>query len=169
MTTPGVLAPVVEVRFGPDGMPTGASARALLPCPPARVWAVIEALERYPERVPMIDRMRRDGGRVTIDLRFKMAFFSVKFHCVVDIVIDPGRSLELSWVSGEPRDIRLRFEVEPAPGDDGKSMLRTDAQFDVYSVGWVAKYFLRHHPEIQYGIFPGVALALLDSIHRAAR
>jgi ribosome-associated toxin RatA of RatAB toxin-antitoxin module len=167
MASEGAIVPVLEVRFGPDGLPAGANARVTIPCAPARVWEVIEALERYPERVPMIDRIRRDGRLVTIGLRFKIALLSVKFHCVVDAAIEAGRSLELSWVSGEPREIRLRFEVEPA--EDGKSTLRTDAQFDLSSIGWVSKYFLRHHPEIQYGIFPGVALALLDSIYRAAR
>jgi hypothetical protein len=46
--------------------------------------------------------------------------------------------------------------------------VRSDAEFEVKSLGWLAKYFLKHHPEIQYGIFPGVALALLDSLKRAA-
>ena len=42
-----------------------------------------------------------------------------------------------------------------------------DGEFDLMSLGWLAKYFLRHHPEIQFGIFPGVALVLVDSLRRA--
>jgi hypothetical protein len=28
------------------------------------------------------------------------------------------------------------------------------------------KYFLKHHPEIQHGIFPGVSLVLVDTLRR---
>lgn len=35
------------------------------------------------------------------------------------------------------------------------------------SLGWLAKYFLRHRPEIQFGVMPGVAVGLLESIRRA--
>jgi carbon monoxide dehydrogenase subunit G len=161
------VTPTIDVRVGGDGLPTGATARAVIACTPARAWAVLEDLDRYPQRVPMIDRIQRDGSRVTIGLRFKIAFLSVKFSCVVEVRSEPGRRLELAWLSGEPRGIRLAFEIEPAEGGQA-TLLRSDAQFDVYSLGWVTKYFLRHHPEIQYGIFPGVALALLDSVRKAA-
>ena len=43
---------------------------------------------------------------------------------------------------------------------DGGGVRRTVAR-------WLVKYFLRHHPEIQHGIFPGITLVLLDSIRRA--
>ena len=78
---------------------------------------------------------------------------------------EPTRTLELKWVSGEPRNIHLRFHVVPS-ADGQTCTLTTQAAFDVRSLGWLAKYFLKHHPEIQYGIFPGVALALFDSIRR---
>jgi ribosome-associated toxin RatA of RatAB toxin-antitoxin module len=161
------VKPTLEVRFGADGLPAGATARTTLHCSAERIWTVIEEVERYPGRVPMIDRVRREDQRVTVDLRFKVSFLSVKFHFAADVTMERGRWLELRWAGGEPRGIRLRFDLSPL--DDGRATeLTTDAEFDVYSLGWVAKYFLKHHPEIQYGIFPGVALALLDSVKKAA-
>jgi hypothetical protein len=53
--------------------------------------------------------------------------------------------------------------------DGGReTMVHATAEIDVRSLGWLAKYFLGHHPEIQHGILPGVALALLDSMRRIA-
>ena len=46
-------------------------------------------------------------------------------------------------------------------------MVDVDASFEVESLGWLVKYFLKHHPEIRHGIFPGVALVLHDSLRRA--
>jgi hypothetical protein len=115
----------------------------------------------------MIHRARRDGDRITIDLKFKVAILSVGFTFVADAVYEQEKWLELRWVSGEPRGIRLRFELEPA--DEGRAtIVRGDGEFDAQSLGWLAKYFLKHHPEIEYGIFPGVALALIDSMRKAA-
>jgi hypothetical protein len=67
----------------------------------------------------------------------------------------------------EPKDIRLRFTLTPTEGGRACSA-EADVEFDLTSLGWMAKYFLRHHPEIQFGVFPGVALVLVDSLRRAA-
>ncbi len=159
--------PVVHLRLGGDGLPTGASATARLERPIARVWQIVADVERYPGRVPMIERVRKEGERVTVDLKFKVSFVSVGFQFAAAIAVEPERSLELTWVAGEPRAIRLRFSLEPLAG--GRACrVTTDGEFDVRSLGWMAKYFLKHHPEIQHGVYPGVALALLDSIRRAA-
>ncbi|MDB4967075.1 MAG: Polyketide cyclase / dehydrase and lipid transport [Myxococcales bacterium] len=167
MTSATPHRPVIEVRFGGDGLPAGAIATATVNRPVAQVWAVISDVERYPGRVPMIDKVRKEGQRITIDLRFKVSFISVGFQFSADVTVEPERWLELRWAAGEPKGIRLRFDLEPT--DDGRATrVRSDAEFEVKSLGWLAKYFLKHHPEIQYGIFPGVALALLDSLKRAA-
>jgi ribosome-associated toxin RatA of RatAB toxin-antitoxin module len=149
------------------GRPSGAAAEARIEQPPERVWAVVSDVGGYAERIPMISRVRLDGDRVTVDLRFKVSLLSVGFHFVAAVTQEPGRWLELRYVSGEPRGIRLRFELEPLDGGRACA-LRGDGEFDVHSLGWLAKYFLRHHPEIEYGVFPGVALALVESMRRAA-
>lgn len=160
--------------MGDAGLPNAALARGLVARPAEHVWAVIHDVDRFPGRVPMIDRIRREGPpgreRVTVDLRFKVAVVSVGFSFLAEVdktEAPERRTLELRGISGEPRGIRLRFALTPGP-EPGSSALETGVEFDIRSLGWLAKYFLKHHPEIQYGIFPGVALALFDSIRRAA-
>lgn len=101
-----------------------------------------DVVDRFSERIPMIHKVRLDGSRAHVDLKFELSLFSVGFH------------FELRYVSGEPRGIVLRFDLEEL--DDG-----------VMSLGWLAKYFLEHHPEIQFGVVPGVAVGLLESMRNA--
>jgi hypothetical protein len=111
--------------------------------------------------------VRLDGERATVDLKFKVALFSVGFQFVVDITREREKYLALSWVSGEPRGIKLRFDLEPLDGG-AACLLRTSGEFDANSLGWLTKYFLKHHPEIQFGVMPGVAVALFVSMRTAA-
>lgn len=169
-TPEAVLAaggPLIEVRLGPDGRPAAASAAARIAAPPARVWAAIADVDAYPGRVPMIHRVRRDGDRVRVELRFKVSLFSVGFEFVVDAFTEPETTLELTYVSGEPRGLRLRFDLAPLAGGR-ETLLIAGAELDVLSLGWLAKYFLKHHPEIQFGIIPGITLSLIDSMRSAA-
>jgi hypothetical protein len=129
------------------------------------VWQYIADIEAYPGIVPMLHKVRREGDRVTVHLRFRISLFSVGFQFTVDATYQEPRWLELRWVAGEPRELRIRFDLQD--GGDGTSHVRAGIWFDVYSLGWLAKYFLKHHPEIQFGIFPGSALAILDSMKRA--
>lgn len=157
----------IVVRHGADGRPVGAVASARIDHPVAKVWEVVTDVERYPGRVPMIHKVTRQGDRVTIDLKFKVSLFSVGFQFTVDAIHEEQKWVELAYVSGEPREIRLRYELVPLDG--GKATeLRCDAQFDVQSLGWLTKYFLKNHPEIEYGIFPGVSLSLVDAMKKAA-
>jgi hypothetical protein len=130
------------------------------------VWAAIADVGGYAGRVPMIHRVRRDGDRVTVGLRFKVSLFSVGFEFVADIRHEGERLLELRGVSGEPRGLVLRFEIEPLAGG-ADTLLETHAELDIHSLGWLTTYFLKNHPEIQFGVFPGIALSLIDSVRRA--
>jgi hypothetical protein len=114
----------------------------------------------------MVHAARRVGDDVTFDLRFKVGFFSVGFQFTARATYEPPRSLELRWTAGEPRDIRLRFTLTPLEGG-AACAVEGDGEFDLQSLGWLVKYFLRHHPEIAHGVFPGVALVLIDSLKRA--
>jgi uncharacterized protein YndB with AHSA1/START domain len=157
----------VTVRIGPDGRASGAAAVAKILRPPADVWAAVTDVERFARHIRMVDSARRRGDEVTLDLKYKLGLiFKVGFSFTARATETDGRILELRWVSGEPRDIRLRFELTPA--DDGRAtIVEGDGEFDVMSLGWLAKYFLQHHPEIQFGVFPGVALVLVDALKRA--
>jgi len=158
--------PVVQVRLGPGGMPVGASATSRIDRPVAEVWAVLADVERYAGFLPMVHRARRHGDDVTYDLKFRIGFFSVGFQFTAHATWEEAKWLELRWLAGEPKAIRLRFELTPIDG--GRACTVTgDGEFDLHSLGWLVKYFLKHHPEIQHGIFPGVALVLIDSLKRA--
>jgi len=154
---------LVRLSVGDDGLPTGATGATLVRAPAEKVWSVVADVSSYSGRIPMIHRMERTGDRVVMKLRFKVALFSFGFEVASDAKSEEGRWLELHYVSGEPRDMRLRLELEPA-GD--ATLVHCDIGFDIESLGWLVKTFLKHHPEIRYGIFPGCAIVLLDSMRR---
>jgi len=155
----------VTVDINDAGLPRAARAEVRIARPVADVWKVVQDVDRYADRIPMMHRVRSDGDRATVDLKFKVALFSVGFQFVVDVERKHEESIELRWVSGEPRGIRLRFDLEPL--DEGAACrLRSTGEFDAMSLGWLAKYFLKHHPEIQFGVMPGVAVALLQSMRQ---
>lgn len=165
----------LKVHLDDDGTPRGATAREKLNVTVDRLWDVIVDVDRFPGRIPMMHRVRLDGSRATIDLKFKLALFSVGFRFVVDVKKEEKKWLELRWVSGEPKGIKLRFDLEET--DEGKATFLTSTGEcdtpafaggpDVMSLGWLTKYFLKHHPEIQFGIIPGVAVGLLESMKAA--
>ena len=97
----------------------------------------------------------------------KVALFSAGFKFSADVRMEREKWLELVWVSGEPRGIKLRFELTPLDGG-AATLIRGDGEFEAQSLGWLVKFFLKHHPEIEHGVFPGVALVLLDAMRRAA-
>jgi len=156
---------LLHLATGADGAPTGASAAMLVDAPKDRVWSVVSDVASFGQRIPMIHRIHREGDRVTLKLRFKVALFSFGFEVVSDATYEEGKWLELRYVEGEPRDIRLRFEVDDC--GDGACAVHADIGFDILSLGWLVKTFLKHHPEIRFGIFPGSAIVLLDSMRRA--
>jgi carbon monoxide dehydrogenase subunit G len=157
--------PIIEVDVGADGTPAAATATTRVGAPAAKVWSFIADVDRYPSFVPMLSKVKRDGDRVTVHLKFKVAFFSVGFDFVADAKYEEGKWLDLRWVSGEPKDLHIRFELTE---EGASTVLRSTISFDPFSLGWLTKYFLKHHPEIRYGIFPGCALGLADSMRQAA-
>jgi ribosome-associated toxin RatA of RatAB toxin-antitoxin module len=161
-----MFKPSIEVDVGPDGTPAAATATARVNASVSRVWSHIVDVDQYPTFVPMLSKVKREGDRVTVHLKFKVAFFSVGFDFVADAKLEENKSLDLRWVAGEPRDLHIRFELEDAGG--GATIVRSTISFDPFSLGWLTKYFLKHHPEIRYGIFPGCAYGLADSMRQAA-
>jgi carbon monoxide dehydrogenase subunit G len=157
----------IKLLLRADGRVRSASATTVIDAPVARVWELVEDVEGYAGRVPMIHRVVRDGDRATLQLKFKLSLLAVKFEFVVDVVREREKSLLLRWVSGEPEGIRLGYELAPHDEGGGACVLRSTAEFDLMGLGWFAKYFLRHHPEIELGVLPGVAVGLVDSVRRA--
>lgn len=156
----------VKVVMDGRGRVQLANAAMRIEAPVSAVWRLVEDVDGYAGRVPMIHRVIRRDDRATLQLKFKLSLFSVGFEFVVDIVKERERSLELRWVSGEPEGILLGYELVPLDG--GRACeLRATSKFDLTNLGWFAKYFLRHHPEIELGVVPGVAIGLLDAMRRA--
>jgi ribosome-associated toxin RatA of RatAB toxin-antitoxin module len=158
--------PVVRVTTGRDGRPSRASARGRIDRPVSRVWSTIYDIERFARFLPMVNHARRRGDSVAFDLGFRVGFFTAGFAFTTNATYEEEKWLALAWTAGEPRDIKLRFALTPIEGESA-CMVETEAEFDIQSLGWLVKYFLKHHPEIQHGIFPGITLVLLDSIRRA--
>src|SRR5262245_18318083 len=156
------LKPIVHVDFDGEGRPSGAVATASVAANRQRVWSHIFDIDRYPGVVPMLSKVKREGDRVTVHLRFRVSLLSVGFDFTCDVKYREARWLELRWVAGEPRGLLIRFELDD--GEAGTSGIRAGIWFDVFSLGWMVKYFLKHPPEIQVGMFPGCALAILDII-----
>lgn len=160
----------LKVQIDRHGCARSATAVARIERPVSEVWRIVSDVDAYPGRVPMIHRVRLDRRdarpRATVALKFKLSLFSVGFDFVVDVHSETERWVELRYVSGEPHGIRLRFDLEPA-GDGAATLLRSTGEFDVMSLGWLAKYFLKHHPEIQFGVIPGVAVGLLEAMRNA--
>lgn len=159
--------PLIQVHLGADGGPVGSTAVRRVGVSPARMWAIISDVGSYGGRVPMMDQVRMDGRFVTAQLRFGVSLFSTKFSFKVERVMDEGRSVELRWVEGEPRDLHIRLGITPASTPDA-CLLRVDISFDIFSLGWLAKFFLKNHPEIRYGVFPGAALTLVETMRAVA-
>lgn len=160
----GTLVRIVENEAR---RPAGAVGEMRIEAPLSRVWDVIRDVDRYPGRVPMVHQARWEGERVWMQIRFRIAILSAKFAFTAAAEWEDERWLEMNWISGEPAHIRMRFEVEAL--DEGRATLvRVAVSYDPRSLGWLVKFFLRHHPEIELGLFPGTTLVLLDALRRAA-
>jgi carbon monoxide dehydrogenase subunit G len=157
-------SPLVAIELGPEGIPCGAIAAVQLPAPPERVWAVVSDVASYAEHIPMISKVTREGDRVKVHLKFRISLLSVGFDFTADGVYQENHWLEMRYVAGEPKDLNIRFDLVPTAMG---TLVHAGCRFDVSSLGWLVKYFLKHHPEIQWGVFPGTALTLLESMRRA--
>ena len=74
----------VVVSMDDAGLPKSAKAEGRVERSVADVWKVIDDVNQYAHRVPMMSKVRLDGERATVDLKFKVALFSVGFQFVVD-------------------------------------------------------------------------------------
>jgi carbon monoxide dehydrogenase subunit G len=148
-----------------NAKPFGARATAHILAPPERVWQLLTSFDRYPEKVPMIHAAHVEGDVVTLALRFRMGIFSTTFEFRARIERDEGRRLVLRWIEGLPRELFVGFDLVP---DAGGTRLTCELAYDIRSLGWVVKYFLKHHPEMALGSYAGTALVLVDAVRKAA-
>lgn len=160
MAAPG---PLIATRADATGRQEAAIAARIIQRPVSAVWALVSDVKSYAGRVPMLEKVDLKGDRAIVKLKFGIGLFSVTFSFTAAVHADPEKTLELRHVSGEPDGLILRYDLEPV--DDGKATLvHAGITFEPDSLGWLAKYFLKNHPEIRYGIFPGAAVALVESM-----
>jgi carbon monoxide dehydrogenase subunit G len=159
--------PLLRVLLDAAGAPVGATGCWRIPAPPARVWAVLEDVDRYAGRIPMVDKVVRRGDRVELHLRFRISLFSVHFSFEASVQRDPGRSVDIRWISGEPRNAHIHLELEPIEGG-AATLLHATTRYDIDSLGWLVKYFLKHHPEIRYGVHTGSVMTILEAMRNVA-
>lgn len=153
-----------------QGVPVGVKNWLTVPLPPERIVERITALQGrfdfspFLVEIPMVRNLQIVGDNVRIELQFKVAFLSVKFGCRAKIIREANNIVRVEYVDGEPAGLRLRFTL--LPDGEGLSRVEVESGFDLDSLGWVAKYFLKHHPEIRPGVFAGVGYAISDVIRR---
>ncbi|HOX42527.1 MAG TPA: SRPBCC family protein [Myxococcota bacterium] len=164
--------PLLRVRLDPRGHPAAATCLLRVGAPPARLWRRIRDLDGLPKLVEMMEAVDRlpplaDGGeQVRVRLRFHLAFLSVRFHFTARVTRQEGRWLQLTFLEGKVRDVLIRLETTPL-GADG-CLLRTHIAFDPRSLGWLLNVFLRHHPEIEWGVHAGAALCVAQAARALA-
>ena len=155
--------PLIRLHVSPTGKPIGAWGAISISRPLDEAWKTIAEVQHLWDRVPMVHRVDVGTDRLRMQLRFKIALFAVTFGFEVAIHWIGDHSLELTYLSGEPRDMHLRFDMVSGASAE-ETILYVRGSFDVDSVGFLAKYFLKHHPEIRSGIFPGVVVSIMEAI-----
>ncbi|MFT7622198.1 MAG: putative membrane protein [Myxococcota bacterium] len=156
--------PVLQLAYH-AGHPTGATGLFDVHAPVDTLWRTAGHIERFPDLIAMVDstkplpRTRSGQEAVRVTLRFKLAFFSVKFHFDAAVTRDEsGHRMELHWLAGNVKDVVIRAEAVPV--SDDRCVLLVHVGFDPLSLGWLVKAFLKHHPEIEGGVHAGAVVTL---------
>jgi len=153
-------------------------AVALIRAPVDKVVHAVEQVRQHDggflNDVNMIHKFKilKDDGdklRVRIDMRYRYFVLSFKFHIIADVFVREGGRLDLHAVDGKVKDLAIHFRLRPA--NEGKhTLFFCSMYYDVSSLGWLVDYFLKHHPEIELGVFSGsapiITLALKETVER---
>src|SRR5262245_47409311 len=97
---------------------------ALVAAPPEVMFDIVAAVERYPEFLPDVKRVTRDGDRVEMVLQagpIEIGFTSrARF--------DRPRQIHLALVKGPFKTMHARWDFVPA---DGGTRVRYEADFEL--------------------------------------
>mgnify|MGYP006284131603 CR=1 FL=1 len=164
--------PLVRIRTDARNRPRGATCLLGAAAPVERIWSGLRDLGALPQLIEMVESLHRlpaehgQPERVLVRLRFKIAIFSTRFDFTASIERAEGRWLELRYLAGKVRDLLIRLEL--AAVDAGHSLLLCRVDFDPQSLGWLANIFIRHHPEIEWGIHAGSAVSVAQAARQLA-
>jgi len=163
--------PLLRLHYR-EGRPRAASAATLVKAPADLLWEIVGSIDRFPKLIRMVHRVRHlpptpEGlDVVNVDLRFKIAFFGAKFGFVAAREVVGERRIEVRYIRGKVRDAYIDIEVQPVSEDT--SALRCHVGFDPLALGWLVKVFLRHHPEIEFGLHTGSVMSIVQAAQDAA-
>lgn len=166
-------APLIELLRGPDGRATGARAWGLIDATPEKCKDALDRIgqeaefSKFVRHIPMVKEIRRERDLFVIELQFKVSLISVKFGAKTRVVRESDNALRMDYVSGEPAGLSLRFAYETPPELGGKALLAVSSAYDADSLGWLAKHFLKNHPEIRDGAQTGTAVAIVEALRTA--
>ena len=170
MIIPPARNPVVELLRSPTGISSGARAFARVDAPVSALQVAFDRIEKdgsfaeFVKHIPMVRELKRNGDRFRIELQFRMSILSVRFGASMRLVRETPYAVRFDYIEGEPERLSLRFAAHEL---DGRSLLQIDVGYDIDSLGWLAKHFLRHHPEIRDGAHTGTAVAIVEALRHA--
>ena len=167
---PPARNPVIELFRGTNGIASGARAFARIQAPQSQVRVAFDRIENegsfaeFVRHIPMVKELKKVRDHFVIALQFRVAILSVGFGAEMRLVREGPDDVRFEYVKGEPRGLTLRFASHPL--DDG-SLMQIDVGFDIDSLGWLAKHFLKNHPEIRDGAHTGTAVAIVEALRTA--
>ena len=167
-----------HVERAPDGTLLRSVAVVLIDAPLDRVEAEVRKIRTnqggFLAKMNMIHSVKvlsEDGDRLRIRLllRYRYLLFSAKFQFDADVFVGDKGRLDMIGVEGKPSGLKAHFRAEPVErGERSQTLVYCSVRFDVSSLGWLVDYFLRHHPEIELGVFsasaPVILLTLKESV-----
>lgn len=170
----GILCHVERLA---DGTLVRSVAVALITAPKEEVVAAVERIRTedggFLKELNIIERFRiiedrKDSLRIRLDLRYRFFILRFGFHVVAEVSIGEDGTMDLVSVGGKPKNLVIHFRLVPVEGD--QTLFYCSLRYDVRSLGWLTDYFLRHHPEIELGVFsataPVIVLTLKEHVER---
>jgi hypothetical protein len=169
-----------HVERAPDGTLLRSVAVALVEAPLERVVEEVRRIRSqeggFLREVNLIHRVKvlpAEGGalRLRLAMRYRFLFFRTTFEVDADLLLGEGASLDLVGVSGKPSGLLAHFRAVPvSPGGRAATLVFCSLRFDIASLGWLVDYFIRHHPEIELGVFsataPVIVLTLKEAVEK---
>lgn len=103
---------------------------------PERVWEVLVDVERWPARIPTVDRVERlDDGPLAVGARIRLAQPKLPEAVWTVVELTPGRAF--TWASTSPGvRITASHVVDPAP-EGSRLSLGVDLGGWLAPVGWL--------------------------------
>ena len=104
--------------------------------PPARVWAVIVDVERWPERIPTVEAVERlDAGPLAVGSRTRLQ--QPRLPTAVWTVTELDEGSSYTWESSSPGvTITAAHVVEPHP-DGSRLTLGVNVAGPMSGIGWL--------------------------------